>query len=252
MHDTRDAYVLLKKATPLFFLLFVALVAEGFFFGFSPKLWRSPAAVSAADTTAPLITRVEASAVGTSSAVISWETDEPADSLVEYGLSISFGFESAFSGAFTNAHAVTLNDLAQGTPYYYRVRARDAVGNRSTSEEYRLRTLDRPADPNNSVLTVTRVPAEQYDDMKYTVSVQDVDGLDTLYVKAADGTVVWNARPRYGLYGGIRSCPQETVTTDTLTFSPEQFPLTGYVIDCAHTGTKYPTEAAMPSDVSLF
>ena len=237
-HDTRGVYALLKKTTPVFLLLLVALAAEAFFFGFAPHPQGSPAAVSAAATTPPRITRIETSAVGTSSIVISWETNEPADSLVEYGLSISFGFESAFFEALTNTHAVTLSDLAQGTSYYYRVRARDAVGNRSTSEEYRLRTLNRPEDPNDSILTVTQVLAGQYDDVKYTVSVYDADGLGEIYVKAADGTVIWNARAKYGLYGGIRPCPKEPVKTDALTFSPEHFPLTGYVVDCAHTGVK--------------
>lgn len=254
-HDARgthDTYVLLKKTAPVFLLLFIALAAEALFFGFAPELWRSPAAVSAADRIAPRITGVALSNVGTSSAVVSWETDEPANALVEYGLSISFGFESAFSEALTTAHAVTLSDLTPGISYYYRVRAKDAARNRSTSDEYRLRTLDREADPNNSVLTVARVLAGQYDNAKYTVSVYDPDGLDTIYVETADNLIVWNVRPRYGLYGGIRSCPKEPVTTDALTFSTAHFPLTGYIVDCAHTGVKYPIEAAMPPGDPLF
>lgn len=251
MKGTRDTYVLLKKIAPVFLLLFIALAAEALFPDFVPHLRGSPAAVSAADRTPSRIMGVALSDVGTSSAVVSWETDEPADALAEYGLSISFGLESSFSEISTTTHTVTLTDLTPGMPYYYRVRARDAAGNRSASEEYRLYTLARAADPANSFLTVTRVLAGQDDDTKYTVSVYDPDGLDTIYVKAADGTVVWNVRPRYGLFGGIRTCPQEPVTTDTLTFSQEYFPLTGYIVDCAHTGVKYPIEAAMPPSVSL-
>src|SRR3989344_3087277 len=50
----------------------------------------------AADTTAPLITSIGASSITTTGAVISWTTDEPADTQVEYGPAISYyGNETA-------------------------------------------------------------------------------------------------------------------------------------------------------------
>ena len=203
-------------------------------------------AALAADTVSPRINAVKSSDIGTSSAVIVWQTDEPSDSLVEYGLSISFGFESAFSEALTESHAITLTDLSPETSYYYRVRSKDALRNRATSEEYRVRTLDRPADPNDSVLVVTRVFPIQGDNTKYTVSLRDPNGLGDVFVETADRMVVWKNRPRWGLRGGIRSCPKEQIATDALTFYPNNFPLSGYVIDCAHTGLKYPVKADMP------
>ena len=203
-------------------------------------------AALAADTVSPRINAVKSSDIGTSSAVIVWQTDEPSDSLVEYGLSISFGFESAFSEALTESHAITLTDLSPETSYYYRVRSKDALRNRATSEEYRVRTLDRPADPDNSILTVTRVLPGQYDDTKYTVSISDSDGLGYVRVETAEGDIIWANNLRYGFYGGIRACPAEPITTDTITLEAGDFPLSGYVIDCAHTGIKYPVKADMP------
>ncbi|MBI3020195.1 MAG: fibronectin type III domain-containing protein [Parcubacteria group bacterium] len=239
----------IKNIPPVFIGIVAALAAAFILAGLSlsPSAVKAPAAVSVADTVPPRITAVAFSEVGTSSAKISWETDEPSDSLVEYGLSISFGFESALTKNVTNFHSVAITDLTPGTPYYYRVRSKDAAGNRAVSEEYRVRTLDRPSDPNDSVLTVMRVSSSQDDDTKYTVSISDPDGLGDIYVKTADGVVIRNNHPRYGFYGGIRACPTEPITTDTITLDPSSFPLSGYVIDCAHVGVKYPVTAEMPS-----
>src|SRR3989344_7464059 len=195
----------------LVFILFVAalifFVSPVFQNAGAGSEMRLSAVFATADVMPPRITGAESSNIGTSSAVILWETNEPADSLVEYGLSISFGFESAFYGGLTNSHAITITDLTPGTPYYYRVRSKDAAGNRAVSEEYRVRTLDRPADPNNSVLTIARVLPGQFDNTKYTVSISDSDGLGDIRVETAGGGIIRANNLRYGFYGGIRACP---------------------------------------------
>ncbi len=246
----------IKNTPPVFVGIVAALAAAFILADLSPPLSvKTPAAADAATDITPLrITAVESSDISTSSAVIVWETNEPADSRVEYGLSISFGFESALTRNLTNSHSITITDLTPGLSYYYRVRSKDAAGNRAVSEEYRVRTLDRPADPNNSILTITRVSSSQDDDTKYTVSISDPDGLGDIYVETATGVVIRNNHPRYGFYGGVRACPAEPITTDTITLDPSDFPLSGYVIDCAHTGIKYPVTAEMPplaSDASF-
>lgn len=245
---TPNARFSIKNISPVFIGIIAALMTAFILADVSPSLSvKTPAAAdAAADVTSLRITAVESSDISTSSAKISWQTNEPADSLVEYGLSISFGFESALTKNVTNSHSITITDLTPGTPYYYRVRSKDTAGNRAISEEYRVRTLDRPADPNDSVLTVTRVLSTQYDNAKYSVSLSDPDGLGDIVVETADGTAVWNNRPRFGMLGGIRACPREPITTDTITLDPSDFPLTGYVIDCAHVGIKYPVTAGMP------
>ena len=245
---TQGARFSIKNILPAFVIAIVALAVSFILSDFSvPRSAKIPAAASVADDVmSPRIIAVESFGVSTSSAVISWQTDELSDSFVEHGVSISFGLGPVFSETLTQSHELTITDLTPGTSYYYRIKSKDGAGNRAVSEEYRVRTLDRPADPDNSVLTVTRVLPGQFDDTKYTVSISDSDGLGYVHVETAEGDIIRANNLRYGFYGGIRACPAEPITTDTITLEPSDFPLTGYVIDCAHTGVKYPVTADMP------
>lgn len=59
---------------------------------------------------------------------VSWITDEPATSRVEFGLSPAYGDEVS-DGAFVTDHAVALPGLAPLTTYYYRAHSQDPAGN---------------------------------------------------------------------------------------------------------------------------
>lgn len=69
----------------------------------------------------------EASVGGASSATITWTTDEPATSQVEYGLTASYG-ETASAPGSGVAHAVTLAGLTPSTLYHYRALSTDLCG----------------------------------------------------------------------------------------------------------------------------
>lgn len=62
------------------------------------------------------------------SITITWETDEHANSLVEYGLTSSYG-NSMLDTTFTKSHSVTLSRLQPNTTYHYRVGSTDTQGN---------------------------------------------------------------------------------------------------------------------------
>lgn len=84
------------------------------------------------DTTAPVITSGPSAAPSDCSATVTWETDEPATSLVEYGLTTAYGSSASVSG-YTQSHAVTLPALDPGTTYHYQVSSTDASGNGPTT-----------------------------------------------------------------------------------------------------------------------
>jgi subtilisin family serine protease len=112
--------------------------------------------VNVADVRAPGIFSVRASSVGTTSAVIQWSTDEPADSQVEYGTSTAYGLSTPVDGVLVTSHAVALAGLAEKTVYHYRVRSKDTAGNVSVSEDRTFRTLDKTA-PAISGVAATNV-----------------------------------------------------------------------------------------------
>ena len=87
------------------------------------------------DTTAPTISGRTATNITGSSAQITWTTNEPATSRVEYGLTTSYGSSTTLDATLVTAHSVALTGLAPNTTYNYRVRSIDAAGNEGVSSE---------------------------------------------------------------------------------------------------------------------
>lgn len=81
------------------------------------------------DTTSPIITNLQAIPHGDGTATVTWTTDEPADSLVDYGTSADNLNLTASASALVTAHSLTLTGLAPSTTYYYRVTSADAASN---------------------------------------------------------------------------------------------------------------------------
>jgi hypothetical protein len=81
----------------------------------------------------PVITNISAGSVTSGGAVISWATNEAADSQVEYGTTTSYGSSSALVSSPVTAHSIPLTGLQPSTTYYYRVKSRDGQGSLATS-----------------------------------------------------------------------------------------------------------------------
>jgi hypothetical protein len=91
---------------------------------------------------APVISNVQSLNTTTDSAEIRWNTDLPADSLVEYGTTNSLGSFSPIGTAMVTSHAVSLNNLTPDTTYRYRVTSRNVDGEATVSA---LRTFTTEA-----------------------------------------------------------------------------------------------------------
>jgi phosphodiesterase/alkaline phosphatase D-like protein len=81
------------------------------------------------DATAPVVSGLQLTRVTETSARLTWQTNERADTQVEFGLTTSYGTLTSLDPALLHGHLVTLNGLAAGTTYHYRVRSRDGSGN---------------------------------------------------------------------------------------------------------------------------
>lgn len=91
------------------------------------------------DTTAPLISNVQSGNITASSALITWTTDEASSSVVEYGLTTSYG-STASDATNVTGHSITINNLSANTLYHYRVKSTDAAGNTGTSPDHSFQT----------------------------------------------------------------------------------------------------------------
>jgi len=90
------------------------------------------AASYAADTAAPAISARTATASADGSATITWTTDEPSDSRVDYGTSPTALTPTPTDAADVTAHSVRITGLTPGATYNYRVRSEDPAGNAAT------------------------------------------------------------------------------------------------------------------------
>jgi chitodextrinase len=89
------------------------------------------------------------------SASISWNTNEPSDSLVRYGLTTSYTTYTPVNSSMVTSHVITLTGLSPDTTYYYQAKSRDAAGNLGISESYTFKTSKVPED-----VTFTTTPTE--------------------------------------------------------------------------------------------
>jgi hypothetical protein len=82
------------------------------------------------DITPPVISGVNVIPSYTS-ATINWNTDENADSEVEYGLTTSYG-SSESEAAYVTSHSISLSGLTESTLYYYEIESCDVSSNCDT------------------------------------------------------------------------------------------------------------------------
>ncbi|MGE3139740.1 MAG: DUF1349 domain-containing protein [Thermoleophilia bacterium] len=96
----------------------------------------------------PVISGVQVDA-GETSATVTWSTDEPATSRVDYGLTAAYGGQSS-SGALVTSHSRTLTGLAAGTTYHFRVTSADGEGAPSSTADATFTTDDDTPPPDPS------------------------------------------------------------------------------------------------------
>jgi chitodextrinase len=99
-----------------------------------------------ADLTPPAVSSIQAAVDDFETASITWNTDEPADSRVDYGTTTAYGSAATLASERVTAHSVRLTDLQADTTYHYRVSSQDEAGNRSQSQDLSFKTPVRPAD----------------------------------------------------------------------------------------------------------
>ncbi|MGB9605043.1 MAG: fibronectin type III domain-containing protein, partial [Bryobacteraceae bacterium] len=92
------------------------------------------------DTIPPVISALVAASVTATGATITWVTDEPADTQLDYGTTTAYGSQSPLDSRLVTVHSVTLSGLLPGTTYHCRARSRDAAGNLAISADLVFQT----------------------------------------------------------------------------------------------------------------
>jgi glucose/arabinose dehydrogenase/PKD repeat protein len=82
-------------------------------------------------TGGPVITQV-ATRSGPGRVTITWTTDVPADSQVEYGPTASYGSATPLDRTLRTSHSATITNLTRKATYFFQLLSRDAVGSLSS------------------------------------------------------------------------------------------------------------------------
>jgi glucose/arabinose dehydrogenase len=162
------------------------------------------------DTTAPTISGQTATNITGSTAQVTWTTNEPATSRVEYGLTTSYGSSTSLDPTLVMAHGVTVAGLAPNTTYNYRVRSIDAAGNERIGANGTFKTLVAPDTTPPSTptgLTATAVSSTQIN-LSWNASNDNV--AVTGYQVFRDGTQV--GTPTTTTFGDTGLSPGKSYT----------------------------------------
>jgi hypothetical protein len=124
----------------------------------------------------------------TNSAVVSWQTNKPADSQVEYGTTTSYGSMTILDNTRVASHSQTLTNLQPATTYQYRVRSKDEGGSNVVSSNFTF-TTKSPTDttPPNDVTGLTATPSNGRVSLSWT-NPTDADFKGVMLRYRTDGT----------------------------------------------------------------
>jgi len=127
------------------------------------------------DTTPPVISAVSAANVTASGATVTWNTNEAADSQMDYGITTAYGQTTALNPTLLTAHSVALSGLSANTTYHFLAKSRDLAGNLATSGDATFTTAAPDAIPPSAPagLTATPVSSSQID-LTWTAATDNI------------------------------------------------------------------------------
>lgn len=124
-----------------------------------------------ADNTPPVISNVASSEITSSSAKITWDTDELSDSVVNYGTSPALGSTES-DATMVKSHSITLTELSASTTYYYEVKSTDPSSNTAVD------------DNNGSYYTFTTTAPD--------TTPPTIENVDASVITSNSATILWD------------------------------------------------------------
>jgi len=91
------------------------------------------------DVIPPILFNVQINSINATSSIITWETDELADSLINFGINKDYGIIRD-PRADKLEHMLILENLSSDTNYYFRITSSDESGNQGISSDFTFTT----------------------------------------------------------------------------------------------------------------
>jgi hypothetical protein len=104
----------------------------------------------------PVISGVSASTITGGASTITWTTDQPADSQIEYGTTTAYGSATTLDTSVLTSHSQTITGLAPLTAYHFRIRSQNVAGLLAVSADGVL----LPPAPTVSNVTISNIQGQ--------------------------------------------------------------------------------------------
>lgn len=163
------------------------------------------------DTTPPVIWTITVASLATSSATLTWVSDEPTDSQVVYGTTASYGSQTGVTSSFTLDNSATLSNLLPNTTYHFQIRSSDSSGNLATSSDETFTTDALP-------VVVVQTPSD--------ITPPVISGIEEASLLATSTNIAWQTNElatstlEYGTtmsYGSIATLSTSALLTHSAT-----------------------------------
>lgn len=126
--------------------------------GCGAKNVNSAASQNPAHSAQLALTSVAAVASDAQSATVTWATNLPATSQVEYGLTTSYGNSTSFSPQMVTAHSAIMTGLTPNTEYHYRVHSKTASNQETISPDFTVTTTGQTNSAPGSFANLCSTP----------------------------------------------------------------------------------------------
>ncbi|MBI3618734.1 fibronectin type III domain-containing protein [Candidatus Peregrinibacteria bacterium] len=130
------------------------------------------------DRTAPVISGVRVTKVGTTSATITWTTDDASSTRVQYGETTSYGVYTDLAATPTTVHSATVTGLFPDTTYNFNVQSEDSAGNTAISVNHTFTTEKAPYVSGTMGIPVVSHVTDTSVTLSWTVPFDDTAGLE--------------------------------------------------------------------------
>jgi len=112
---------------------------------------------------------ISSSSLTPNSAVVTWQTNKPADSQVEYGTTTAYGTVTTLDSTRVASHSQTLTSLQPATTYQFRVRSKDEGGSSLLSANFSFTTTSlADTTPPGDVTQFTAIPGNSQASLSWT------------------------------------------------------------------------------------
>jgi chitodextrinase len=101
----------------------------------------------------PVISGTTVNSITTTSAAISWTTDVPSTTQVEYGVTNAYGSLTTLNATLVTNHSQSLTGLTAGTVYHYRVHSANSSGVQTVSSDAVFSTSSTSTTPPTITIT---------------------------------------------------------------------------------------------------